>query len=514
MKNRCIGKALIILVFIAGLYTAWNIRETEPAYGEGVASDASAETEAESKAGVTQMAAQQAYRNDLSEAFRVILEGATKEFIAGYVIDESFLMWLDAVYGDEKIIELASRVLDSETDVDTWYEVLGSSIHVLWLEYCGSTGFQNYLLNDVYRKECASGEETVISFAGDFNFADGWCTTEYMEKQPNGIYDCFSENLLDAMNASDILLMNNEFTYTDYTVPLAGKDYTFRAEPGAAELLSVFGTDAVTLANNHVFDFGEIGLSDTMKCLAQNEIPYLGAGENREEASRILYFVANGRKIAFVSATEIERSKKYTREATETQSGVLKTLDVNKFLPVIEQAKEISDYVVAVVHWGTEGTLYPDSSQKRLAQQIVGAGADAIIGGHPHRLQGASFVNGAPVAYSIGNFWFSDGTLYTTLAQIVISADGELQLRYLPCIQEELRTRLITDAAEQEDFYHYLASISQDVGIDARGNVYDKSAPDYPEGQILYDSDTSTTGISGYTDNEGNAIDIVGNLRR
>lgn len=170
--------------------------------------------------------------------------------------------------------------------------------------------------------------------------------------------------------------------------------------------------------------------------------------------------------------------------------------------------------MVAVVHWGTEGTLYPDSSQKRLAQQIVGAGADAIIGGHPHRLQGASFVNGAPVAYSIGNFWFSDGTLYTTLAQIVISADGELQLRYLPCIQEELRTRLITDEAGQEDFYHYLAAISQDVGIDAQGNVYDKSAPDYPEGQILYDSDTSTTGISGYTDNEGNAIDIVGNLRR
>lgn len=82
MKNRCIGKALIILVFIAGLYTVGNIRETEPAYGESVASDASAATEAESKAGVTQMAAQQAYRNDLSEAFRVILEGATKEFIA------------------------------------------------------------------------------------------------------------------------------------------------------------------------------------------------------------------------------------------------------------------------------------------------------------------------------------------------------------------------------------------------------------------------------------------------
>ena len=513
MKKRCMGKALIILVFVVGLYAAWSIRETEPAYGESAASDAIAATEAESKADVIQMVAQQTDKDDLSEAFRVILEGAAKEFIAGYVIDESFLMWLDAEYGDEKIIELASRVLDSEADIDTWYEVLGSSIHVLWVEYCGITGFQNYLLNDVYWKECASGEETVISFAGDFNFADGWCTTEYMRKQPNGIYDCFSQDLLAATNASDILLVNNEFTYTDYTVPLAGKDYTFRAEPGMAELLSVFGTDAVTLANNHVFDFGEIGLSDTMKYLARNEIPYLGAGENRKDASRILYFIVNGRKVAFVSATEIERSEKYTREATETQSGVLKMLDVNKFLPVIEQAKQVSDYVIAVVHWGTEGTLHPDNTQKRLAQQIVGAGADAIIGGHPHRLQGASFVNGAPVAYSIGNFWFSDGTLYTTLAQIVISADGELQLRYLPCIQENLRTRLITDKAGQEEFYHYLAAISQNVGIDTQGNVYDKNAPDYPEGHILYDSDTSTTGISGYTDNEGNAIDIVGNLR-
>ena len=68
--------------------------------------------------------------------------------------------------------------------------------------------------------------------------------------------------------------------------------------------------------------------------------------------------------------------------------------------------------MIAEVHWGTEGMLYPDQSQWHLAEQIAQAGADVIIGGHPHRLQGTTFVGDVPIAYSLGNFWFSTGTLY------------------------------------------------------------------------------------------------------
>ena len=109
----------------------------------------------------------------------------------------------------------------------------------------------------------------------------------------------------------------------------------------------------MTLANNHVYDYGEEGLLSTLDCLRKADIPYTGAGENRKEASKILSFVIGGRKIAIVSATQIERATKYTKEATETEPGVLKTLNPVAFLEVIREADATSDYVIVEVHWGT-----------------------------------------------------------------------------------------------------------------------------------------------------------------
>ncbi|MGN0143036.1 MAG: CapA family protein [Roseburia sp.] len=450
---------------------------------------------------------------DLTETFAVILQGATREFAAGYALDESFFIWLDAVYGDDAVLQLADLVSTGQTEPEGWHTVTGSSIHVLWMQYCRDAGYQNRKLDWVHWRECAGTGETVLSFTGDFNLAEGWCTTEYMKQQPEGIADCFSAPLLSLMRESDILVMNNEFVYSDRGEPLAGKAYTFRAKPEMVEHLSWFGADLVTLSNNHTFDYGEEGLLDTFAYLKEAGILYSGAGQNLEEASGIVSFIANGRKISIVSATEIERSIQYTRQATASEAGVLKTLQPEYFTEVIRKAKARSDYTIVVCHWGTEGNLLPDTVQMDLAGRFVEAGADAIIGGHPHRLQGAEFIDGVPVAYSIGNFWFSDATLYTTVAQIILGEDGTLTLRYLPCIQKDLTTSLITDKTEKEEFYHYLASISGQVGIDAEGNVYDKSAADYPAGQILYDPDTSTTAIWGGIDNEGNAIDIVGNRK-
>ena len=111
-----------------------------------------------------------------------------------------------------------------------------------------------------------------------------------------------------------------------------GKAYTFRADPQKAELLEIFGTDTVTLANNHVYDYGKRGFLSTLDVLDQEGIPYSGAGRNLKDASKIIYYVMNGRKVAFVSATQIERSKQYTKAATETEPGVLKALHPEKFL--------------------------------------------------------------------------------------------------------------------------------------------------------------------------------------
>lgn len=500
MGKRCITKALIIVVFAVCLCVSDQYTELAEVHGEPTA---------------TQMTSESTQMTDLTEAFDVILNGATKEFIAGYTIDEAFLMWLDAKYGDDLIIDLACCVLDGEMDSEIWYEKTGESIHVLWLRFCQDSGFQKYRLDNVYWQQTNDSSEVVISFTGDFNFAEDWCTTDYMKEQPDGVEDCFSPELIHEMRQSDILIMNNEFTYMDEArgAALSGKAYTFRAEPDRVALLSTLGADAVTLGNNHVYDYGEVGLLDTMQHLNDAGIPYVGAGADIDEASKILYYVANGRKIAIVSATQIERTTQYTREATETEAGVLKTLDPARFISIIAEADANSDYVIAVAHWGTEGTLYPEESQRTLAENFVAAGADVIIGGHPHRLQGIGYVGEVPVAYSLGNFWFSDGTLYTTLAQVVISGEHGLQLRFLPCEQKNMVTSLLIEQEQKDEFYHYLAAISTDVGLDDAGNAYDKGAEDYPAEHITYDSETSTTKIIGMADNEGNAIDIVGNRK-
>lgn len=449
---------------------------------------------------------------DMTEAFAVILQGATKEFIAGYPINVTFLMWLDANYGNEAIYRIAAGILDGEMDVDLWYDVTGATIHVLWAEYCRDSGFQTDRLGDTYWIDCISREKTVLSFTGDFNLSEDWYTTEYMDAQPNGIYDCISGGLIRIMQDSDVLIMNNEFPYSDRGQPIPGKAYTFRASSDRVDLLQTFGADIVILANNHAYDYGEDALLDTMKLLREKEVAYVGAGKNLDEASKIVYYIANGRKIAIVSATEIERSVKYTREATNDHSGVLKTLNPSYFTELIRKADANSDYVIAVVHWGTEGALYPDGQQTSMARQFAEAGADVVIGDHPHRLQGVGFFEDVPVAYSLGNFWFSDGTLYTTLAQIVISEDGRLQLKFVPCLQKDLTTKVITDKTEMDEFYRYVAAISNDIGLDAEGMIYPKTEDGYPE-EVRYNSDTDTTPVIGMEDNEGRAIDIVGNLR-
>lgn len=510
MKKGCVSKALIVLVFAMFLCLFVRYGSAIETYGETVD-----EMGTESEPTVTQIAEAPTYVTDLTEAFDVILNGATKEFIAGYAVDESFLMWLDAQYGDEVILQLAYSVLDHDMNPEIWYDKTGNSMHVLWLRFCRDSGFQNYRLNNVYWQETARPDEVVIGFTGDFNFAEDWYTTDAMKNRQNGIEDCFSTDLLQMMQASDILIMNNEFVYMEEgrSEAIPGKAYAFRAKPDAVELLDVFGADAVTLANNHVYDYGESGLLDTMRYLTEVGIPYVGAGADIDEASKILYYVANGRKIAIVSASQIEKTIQYTKEATETEAGVLKTLNPDKFVGVIEDAAANSDYVIALPHWGTEGNLYPDSSQRMLAERFAQAGADVIIGSHPHRLQGIGYVQDVPVAYSLGNFWFSDGTLYTTVAQVVIGTDGDVRVRFLPCEQRELVTRLLTEQEEKDGFYHYLAAISMEIGMDADGNVYDKGSAVYPTENIVYDSDTSVTDILGVIDNEGNAIDIVGNRK-
>lgn len=420
---------------------------------------------------------------DLTETFDTILNYATKTTCKGCSIDESFLLWLDARYGDAAIIDIAYELSHGNSKAEIWYDNTGASIRVLWLRYCRDLNYSTYMLDNVVwlddmnavdvdtDKNVITDKTIKIDLVGDINLADDWYTMD-AATQRGGVSDCISENAQSELASADISVVNNEFVYEDGETPLAGKTYTFGAATENVKLLKIFSADLVTLANNHVYDYGEEGLISTLDTLDGAEIPYVGAGRNFEEASAIKYFVVKGRKIAFVSATEIEKFAKYTKEATENSPGVIKTIDTSLFCGVIAEAKANADYVIACVHWGIEGKNDFEAEQRRMAEDYVKAGADVVIGGHPHRLQGVEFIEDTPVAYSLGNFWFSTGTIYTTIAQIRIDGSGELSLYMIPCIQQNLTTSILTEEAEIDDFYKYVADVSYGVGIDADGKFY------------------------------------------
>ena len=412
-------------------------------------------------------------KDALNRAVDTIL-AADREFLGGYPMDESFLFWFRSLYGDAALEQVSEAALKGEA-ADIWYQVSGRSIHVLWLDYCEQYEMHSEQLLRVTRQECASQDETVISFTGDMNFDDSIGTMQHLKK--NGLAAALSNDVRALMEQSDILMINNECTFSTRGEAIAGKAYTFRSDPANVSILKDLGVDIAGIANNHVCDFGFEALSDTIATLDDAGIANVGAGNNLDEAKRPWYFVANGKKIAFVAATQIERTYNYTKEATETTPGVLKTLNPEKYVQVIADAKAHSDYVIAFVHWGTEGTNTYEADQVSLAEKFVKAGADAIIGGHTHCLQGIAYIDNVPVIYSLGNFWFgstpTDGVNKkdTGIAQVILASDGSMAFRFVPCVQQNRQTYLVTDEAEKARIIAFEQSLSKGVTIDADGYV-------------------------------------------
>ena len=325
--------------------------------------------------------------------------------------------------------------------------------------------------NNIYTKDTSSEEQVTLLFGGDILFDDSYAVMNRLRQRENGIYDCMDEALLKEMRDADIFMLNNEFTYTARGTATAGKSYTFRSKPENIAMLNDLGVDIVSLANNHAYDFGEISLLDTLETLSGAGIPYVGAGKNLEEAVRPTYFIANDIKIAYLSATQIERlDNPDTREATETSPGVFRCWNPEKLLAAIKTAKENSDFVVVYVHWGTENESNPDWAQLEQAPLLAEAGADLIVGDHTHCLQGIAFCGDTPVIYSLGNFWFSSKTLDTGLLKVAITKQGMKSVQFLPAQQDDCKTSLLANS-EKERVLAIMRGLSAGVLIDQDGYV-------------------------------------------
>ncbi|MBR6451661.1 MAG: CapA family protein [Lachnospiraceae bacterium] len=345
--------------------------------------------------------------------------------------------------------------------------------------------------NKLYTMEAADKDRVTISFIGDINFCEDYANMRVLRDQEGGrLSGCILPDVMETMRSADIMMANNEFAYSDRGSPTDGKKYTFRAKPEHVEKLHEMGVDIVALANNHAYDWGPDALMDTFDLLREHKIPYVGAGRNLAEAMHPVYVKVNGRTIAFVAATQIERTPNPdTKEATETEPGVLRTLDPTKFLTVIDEAEHNADFTIVYVHWGSENTDLVEESQRELAQKYVNAGADLIIGDHSHCLQGIDYVGGVPIFYSLGNFWFNSKRVDTCIVSVTIDttraeADPESEtegpafadalpiesIRFIPCVQQSCHTRL-ADEADAERILNYLQGISNHALVGSDGLI-------------------------------------------
>ncbi|MBQ5389282.1 MAG: CapA family protein [Clostridia bacterium] len=285
--------------------------------------------------------------------------------------------------------------------------------------------------------------DTVLLFGGDVNLDANYGVWPAYAGAEGDLAACIDPALLTEMRGADIFMLGNLFAFTDSTQKIS-KRYTFRTVPENVTILSELGADIVSLANNHVYDFGAAGLTDTLFALDNQGIIHVGAGENIADAARVRYGIFNGLRIAYTAAM---RSEKYinTPEATENSSGVMKMYTLDAYLDVIRQAAANSDFVVAYVHWGAENSLWLEQEQIDGARMLIDAGADIVIGSHTHTLQTVEYYNGRPIFYSVGNLWSDMQKTESALVKVTLSSDGSIrEVGLIPCENEGGRTSLAT----------------------------------------------------------------------
>lgn len=181
----------------------------------------------------------------------------------------------------------------------------------------------------------------------------------------------------------------------------ADKPWTFRADPRVLPLLKRH-VDVVSVANNHTGDFGRGAFAEMLGRLQRAGLPYFGGGLNLREAHRPLIIERKGIKIALLGYDEF-----FPRafEAGVDYPGVAWSED-EQVAYDIRQARKQANIVIPFMHWGQEHEPQANARQRQLARLMIDAGADAVVGTHPHVVQDTEVYKGKPIVYSLGNFVF------------------------------------------------------------------------------------------------------------
>lgn len=247
------------------------------------------------------------------------------------------------------------------------------------------------------------------------------------------------------LKQADLVLANLETPITDRGRRVK-KKINFRGDPAALPALKDAGISLVTVANNHTLDYDREGLSDTLSHLKRIGVLYTGGGEDATAAHEPLVVTRNGLRIGFLSYTTFPA---YGVAKNPDTAGVAYGVSPEVIRADIEKAREQSDLVIVSFHWGYEFAPEPHSLQRSLGRHAIRAGADLVLGHHPHVLQPVERYQGKLIVYSLGNFVFDQTAPAKRKSAIFVcrlTPDGIRDAAFLPVLIVRCQPRLIQSA--------------------------------------------------------------------
>lgn len=309
-----------------------------------------------------------------------------------------------------------------------------------------------------------------MSFAGDIML--GRYTAVRGEKEG---YDVFFKKVSALWKDSDIVMGNMESVAlrksVDYYEPSADP-ILLSSSPASVKAIKNAGFTLVGLANNHFCNYGRNGMRSTFEIFSENNLEYIGAGYNIKEAASYAVKEINGFKIGIVAGTDVSG---HGTLAGEKYPGSLSTL-YSKFYDVINSASADSDFTVVFMHLGDENLLAETDKMRTVAQKLIDAGADVVVGMHAHVLLPIEKYRDGIICYSIGNFVFDQGNQRqsdSTLLNYTITTDGKGQMEFIPLRIKDGAPQVATGRGDIKRINHFLTKNldSSDYKITDDGHI-------------------------------------------
>ncbi|MDZ7346542.1 MAG: CapA family protein [candidate division KSB1 bacterium] len=233
------------------------------------------------------------------------------------------------------------------------------------------------------------------------------------------------------LSAADVAVVNLEAPFADSGRLFVEKQYTFKVPTFMVEGMVNAGIDVVTLANNHIMDYGCDGLMSTIATLDRAGIRYCGGGQNLDQACAPVIMEVRGLRLAFIGLTTCYPDEFW---ATPTRCGTCNYAEP-RIEEMIRLARQQADVVIVNIHWGVEKSKEANSLQIERAHRLIDAGVDVIIGHHPHVLQGFEIYKDKLIAYSLGNYIFgslSENAHTAAILRLFFTKEGWVEAQIVP----------------------------------------------------------------------------------